>query len=339
MPGKRTIYSRFIHPESKRALIVLGLIAMLICWLALGEAGALAMPKVHVYKNGFVERSFSVVIRNDRARCEYLIGLNSVTAQALLKGARQRKSDRTEIEAKKDSASDSKRPESNSENRKNEQNELTGNDAEGISTGPEGVANVKGDTLKLKTDDEVDGEGEHLTDPETIKELASLADFWFSKKLEVTCDGRQVNLENVSVSAEARHPYSMIVRFEFDLNAKPAGSRQGVTKVSVQKKLSQSKVAKDPQEVDAGRKAMRSSVIQKTALNPEIVELAIFDGVFSGKDGAVRYALKTKGSAMIARSNVAAILVRADRIELGQLDKVARKQATTLSAKIIVSAD
>lgn len=339
MPGKQTIYSRIIHPLFKPALILLGLSAMLSCWLASVEAGSLAMPKMHVYKNGFVERSFSVVIRDDRARCEYLIGLNSVTAQALLKTARQRKSDRATIDAKEGSAQNSEKGASNSENKKNDKNGVTGNDTEEFSRDQEGVANVKESTLKLKMDDEVDGEGEHLTDPDTIKELASLANFWFSRKMEVTCDGRRVTLQNVIVSAEARHPYSMIVRFEFDLRAKPAGPTQSVTKDNALEKLSNFKIIKNSHSAEPGRNALRSSVIQKSAMKPKTVEVAIFDGVFAEKDGAVRYALKTKGSAMIARSNVAAILVRADRIELSELDKVARKQATTMSARIIVSTD
>ena len=285
--------------------MVLCLSAMFIGVFTLTLAKASPTPKIHVYKNGFVERSFSVVVRDDRVNCEYLIGLNDWTAQALLQAAREEKANRADVENQNDS-----------------------NDAAvGDSRTADGKDKVKKSTLPLKKNDEPVDEGEHLTDPGTIKELAGLSEFWFSEKLGVTCDDQNVKLQKLSVSADARHPYSIIVRFEFDLMSADAPDNDSADKgAQAEPQKSKAVVGKTAQASDKG-----SSV-------PRTVELKIMDEVFPDDDGAIRYALKTKGSAMVARSNVAAILVRAERIELGKLDKVERKQATILSAKIIVSA-
>jgi hypothetical protein len=64
--------------------------------------------------------------------------------------------------------------------------------------------------------------------------------------------------------------------------------------------------------------------------------LTFFDGNFAELNGAIRLAIKTSGRAMLLRSNAAPILLRADRVELGELDAKERQASCALSATIVV---
>lgn len=64
------------------------------------------------------------------------------------------------------------------------------------------------------------------------------------------------------------------------------------------------------------------------------IRLVAHDLVFPDNGGAGRYALKPKGSTMLLRSNVAPILVRADRIDLNGLSPEMRAQKTTVDCEL-----
>ena len=49
---------------------------------------------------------------------------------------------------------------------------------------------------------------------------------------------------------------------------------------------------------------------------PKTVQLNIVDRNFAKQSGAVRYAIKTRGKAMLLQSNVAPIIIRADRVDV-----------------------
>ncbi len=66
----------------------------------------------------------------------------------------------------------------------------------------------------------------------------------------------------------------------------------------------------------------------------ESIELKLEDSNFTKQTGAVRYALKARGIAMLLQSNVAPIIVRAERIELAELTEEQRKTQTSILARI-----
>lgn len=143
-----------------------------------------------------------------------------------------------------------------------------------------------------------DGVGEHLTDPQTIDRLGQIASPWILDHLKVSCNQQPVKLEKVTVEPAARHPFSFTIRFEIPLS------------------------------VDAPDKA--------TSGAHQVVQLSLDDRLFSEKTGAVRYALKGTGRAMILQSNVAPILVRAERTELETLSDTERDVATRIEARLAV---
>ncbi|MEE2826323.1 MAG: hypothetical protein VYE64_06820 [Planctomycetota bacterium] len=64
------------------------------------------------------------------------------------------------------------------------------------------------------------------------------------------------------------------------------------------------------------------------------VELELVDENFTAYEGAVRYSLKAMGSAMVLRSNVAPIIVRAERYELADLPPEKRIEVCRVRAKL-----
>ena len=64
------------------------------------------------------------------------------------------------------------------------------------------------------------------------------------------------------------------------------------------------------------------------------IELELVDENFTAYEGAVRYSLKAMGSAMVLQSNVAPIIVRAERYELANLPSEKRMEVCQIRAKL-----
>ncbi len=67
----------------------------------------------------------------------------------------------------------------------------------------------------------------------------------------------------------------------------------------------------------------------------KVTDLQISDDNFTRFDGCARYALKAVGNAVLTRSNVAPILVRAKRIEFADLSEEARRESCFINAQIV----
>lgn len=65
-------------------------------------------------------------------------------------------------------------------------------------------------------------------------------------------------------------------------------------------------------------------------------DLQIRDKNFRSQSGAVRYALKAKGNAMLLKSNQAPILIRAQRVELAGLSPEQTEQSTTTNCRLAI---
>ena len=138
------------------------------------------------------------------------------------------------------------------------------------------------------------GVGEHLTDLAMIKRFGELQRQWFAGRLKLACNGQQVALSKVSIEPAARHPFSVVVKFQFSVEAKQAIDEQG----------------------KADNKKAAGATSKPDSSQGSVVDFQVTDGLFSGHHGATRYALRSRGSTMVLQSNVAPALVRADRVEV-----------------------
>ena len=127
-----------------------------------------------------------------------------------------------------------------------------------------------------------------------IKRFGELQRQWFAGRLKLACNGQQVALSKVSIEPAARHPFSVVVKFQFSVEAKQA--------IDEQAKADNKKAAGATSKPDSSQGS--------------VVDFQVTDGLFSGHHGATRYALRSRGSTMVLQSNVAPALVRADRVEV-----------------------
>lgn len=81
--------------------------------------------------------------------------------------------------------------------------------------------------------------------------------------------------------------------------------------------------------------AFRGELLEENASEKQTLQLEVRDRSFFDFDGGVRYALKTTGRAILINSNVAPILVRAERQELAELEEEKRQQLTTIDATLV----
>ena len=157
--------------------------------------------------------------------------------------------------------------------------------------------------------------GEHLTDLATIKRFGELQEHWFAGRLKLARNGQPVALSKVSVEPAARHPFSVVVKFQFSVEAKQAVEEQG--------KAEQNKAAGPTSKPDSPQGS--------------VVEFEVTDGLFSDHHGATRYALRSRGSTMLLQSNVAPALVRADRVEIARGEEVTEDgKPPAIQAKLLV---
>ena len=89
--------------------------------------------------------------------------------------------------------------------------------------------------------------------------------------------------------------------------------------------------------VDPFAEHHKTAVMKLVAQIPEEVtggQITFQDSSFMKLDGAVRYAIKGRGTTLVTKSNVAPIIIRADRVELGPLDAEQRLAACLIDAKL-----
>ena len=155
--------------------------------------------------------------------------------------------------------------------------------------------------------------GEHLTDLATINRFKDLQDQWFADHLKLSNNGKPVVLSKVSVEPAARHPYSVLVKFQFSLYEK------------AKKAMEDSPVVKES-SVDPRANSVASRA----------VDFQVADNLFADYSGAVRYSLRARGSTMLLRSNVAPVLVRAERVEVEQKTATGKQDSPAIRAKLTI---
>jgi len=159
------------------------------------------------------------------------------------------------------------------------------------------------------------GVGEHLTDLATIKRFGEMQKHWFAERLKLERNGKPITLSKVSVEPAARHPFSVVVKFQFSVIAKLAIERDG----------------------KVNRKNEAMAISEPNSPQSGVVDFQVIDELFSEHAGATRYALRARGSTMLLQSNVAPVLVRADRVEIERGVEVPKDgRPPAIQAKIVV---
>ena len=263
----------------------------------------------HEYEDGFVERSLTITIRDGVGYGEYQIGLNANTAAQVLKLAEQLRQQARLASATQQQSSAAGETATAVEASTDPLVELNP-----VVDKPDAVSKVdvtpravppkeespKEESPKVESPKVVPnqsvgtGVGEHLTDLAMIKRFGELQRQWFAGRLKLACNGQQVALSKVSIEPAARHPFSVVVKFQFSVEVKQAIDEQG----------------------KADNKKAAGATSKPDSSQGSVVDFQVTDGLFSGHHGATRYALRSRGSTMVLQSNVAPALVRADRVEV-----------------------
>ena len=296
-------------------------VCLAVCFFG-GLSGAVC---AHEYENGFVERSLTITIRDGVGYGEYQIGLNANTADRLLRVAGQLSELREKVDRE---TAVGKKP--NAVGTGASAKGQLGNSAGQARPDGEAVASLTADVAAAdvvaaeaaaaearRNQNAALGVGEHLTDLATIKRFGEFQTYWFAGRLRFTGNGLPIELSKVSVQPATRHPYSVVVKFQFSLVANKTAPKEN-------------KAAPFKNDADADAKSDPSA--------GRVVDLKVTDELFDGHHGATRYALRSRGSTMVLRSNAAPVLVRAERVEVNR-DAVAsevEKATAVIEAKLMV---
>jgi len=253
----------------------------------------------HEYEDGFVERSLTITIRDGVGYGEYQIGLNANTAAQVLKLAEQLRQQARLASATQQQSSAAGETATAVEASTDPLVELNPvvdkpDAVSKVDVTPRAVPPKEESPKEVPNQSVGTGVGEHLTDLAMIKRFGELQRQWFAGRLKLACNGQQVALSKVSIEPAARHPFSVVVKFQFSVEAKQAIDEQG----------------------KADSKKAAGATSKPDSSQGSVVDFQVTDGLFSGHHGATRYALRSRGSTMVLQSNVAPALVRADRVEV-----------------------
>ena len=309
-----------IFADSKFNQFCLGV--SLAVWVFGGLSGSVC---AHEYEDGFVERSLTITIRDGVGYGEYQIGLNAKTATQVLKLAEQMRQQAVSVKAaqQQPSAAGETAPAAGAVTEPSVERVPLMNEPEAAlkvdrspkAMTPKAVTPEGGSPKGVPNQSVGTGVGEHLTDLATIKRFGELQEHWFAGRLKLARNGQPVALSKVSVEPAARHPFSVVVKFQFSVEAKQAVEEQG--------KAEQNKAAGPTSKPDSPQGS--------------VVEFEVTDGLFSDHHGATRYALRSRGSTMVLQSNVAPALVRADRVEIARGEEVTEDgKPPAIQAKLLV---
>ena len=257
-------------------------------------------PIAHKFEDGFVERTMAIVLRGRTAQVEYRVGLNDTTIRQILEKWDTLPADSTnkdispptkdpnqvqdasvkpsfpvESEKKLDPVVRSAPPDATEQNG---------------SSSPEQPPDKKTESNDPPASNSAQDSNatDHVIDAVLFEKFEQAAPKAIANGLNIRCNGKPVAVTALAAGPSPRHPFTIVVTFEFQLP------------------------------------------------KSESSELSIVDANFAKQTGAVRYALKATGNAALIQSNVAPILVRAERIELSDATNRERKRQTTISARVAV---
>lgn len=252
-------------------------------------------PVVHKFEDGFVERSVAIVVRNRTAYVEYSIGFNESTLRDILASW----------------------------------NQADANIAQTSGTGqPHRRSDFKDSTHVLPSankDRQTAGESSDSQAPDrenTMNLESAPADS--SEPVKPDVELRKADQSgpvhtiapDILSKLKRQAPAEITNGLEINCNGNP------VDVVSAQ----EGPVPRHP--------FVMTVTFQFELPEGETCDLVFDDSNFPEQDGAVRYALKAAGDSLLLRSNVAPIIVRAERVELKSLPMPQRKRQTSINARL-----
>ena len=271
-------------------LLLVSLAAVLLGSNLLGSSFASsARPAIaHVLKDGYIERTVEVVIRDDTAYVEYSVGLNENTMAQLTSSWDELKTQPTESKPSGGNEDEKANPkESEPVETTKTKTDKKPSDSKPVDSNPDDSSPTDSSSTDSSSTDS-SSEKATVFDKALLAKFNKSAPAKVTEGLKITCDDKPVKIESVALDPAPRHPFDVKVKFQF-------------------------KIPKS---------------------DKESIELKLEDSNFTKQTGAVRYALKAKGIAMLVQSNVAPIIVRAERVELGELTEEQRKTQTSILARI-----
>ena len=283
--------------QSKLRMKFLSLICVL---LASGTISASVMTRVHKFENGFVERSIAIVVRDKTAHIVYSVGLNELTVRELLANWEPFSPGQTV-------GPDSTK----SEVQQNPESERFGDQRPANSTG------------------QAETSPRSPSQPSTKATVSSGVDPSADtrpKPTEKPTSSKRPQLENSSEDHVI--PPDLLLKFK---ELAPVAIANGM-KISCNGKP----ITIDYVNAGPPPRHPFTMSIEFTFQVPdsETCDLKISDDSFAQNNGAVRYALKAAGRAMLIQSDVAPILVRAERCDLTKLSKKERSLKTSVNARL-----
>ena len=298
--------------------------------IALALGLVLPFPAPHELEDGFVERTFAVVIRDNIATAKYSIGVNETTLKEII--AQWQKPEATDLTAKieptrnqtssaktdvqpkaaisapSDSAKSPQSLQLNSEQSEQEgrvggsstkfvelaaQATIQSAAAKSEDSSPDSLPPTGYSTNAAAEENTDSPDSEHpmnAISKELLASLQKLGPSHIAQQILVTCDGQPLQIKNVSAGPAPRHPFNLTVQFEFEI----------------------------------------------PELKSESAKLKIEDHNFRRHAGAIRTALKTRGNTMLVKSDAAPIIVRAQRHQLAGLPEKEASKKTSISAEIVI---
>ncbi len=209
---------------------------ILLVALTLGWA-ATSGPALHEFEDGFVERTLEVVIRDNVATAKYSIGLNETTLCDLLD--QWKKSHENPHQTQRSQHNETIIADQSLGT--NDQAEITEVAKPAVGSKPKvepepteslaesapkpdefGTVKKSSAVPQRPVEPARDGEGEEDDNPiqqQLLAELQSLGPEQIARGVVVTCDGKPLKIRNVTADLAPRHPFVLVVKFEFEIPA------------------------------------------------------------------------------------------------------------------------
>ena len=273
--------------------------------LAFGSILVANAGEPHKFDDGFVERTMAVVIRDKTGHVEYSIGLNESTVRDLL-GTWESSSG--EI-AEPSNSTDTSVPSRSAGQPFNKKLEAS-------------LANAVGNPSNKSTD-------LSKTNP-SGKPVDSAGSESKQRKKNVSAGKSTSTQPTASKNSADGHEIAPELMARFKKLA-PVAIAKGLKITCDEKSIPIISIEEGP----PSRHPFTMTIKFKFEL-PEfkICDLKINDENFADQSGAARYAFKTAGRSMLMQSDVAPILVRANRIELAQPSKRELRPGTSINVRL-----
>ncbi len=181
------------------------MVGLLLLQTILAAIGPVPAP-LHKFPDGYIDRSVSVIVRDQTATIEYSAGMNDETMRQILEKWQ------SNSPAEKSNANESKAfPDRNTESKQQPATKTDLTNPEQDT--PESTSQrVSGNALVDDTDEEF-----VKNDAQLMTEFQKLAAAKLKQNLKIACQNKPLNLKQVNVYVPAKRHMSLTIQFEFTL--------------------------------------------------------------------------------------------------------------------------